>query len=260
MKEWVFSPPDEGLLAQVCQTLGIEPVTAGVLLNRGVATLDDARRFRKPKLDDLYEPSLLPDMDRAVDTICRHAREGSRIVVYGDYDVDGLCAVTILLQFLRLSGLDPTYYVPQREEEGYGVHASVLKELREKGAGLVITVDCGISSVEETRIAKELGLDVVVTDHHEPGSELPDAAAVVDPKIAGSKYPFTELAGVGVAFKLAWALAQRLSRGEKTDPHFQKFLLDAMGLVALGTIADVVPLLDENRVFATFGLEALRHC
>ena len=186
MKEWIFPSTNEELLAEIVQRLDVDPVTAGVLLNRGVDSVEAARRFRKPRLDDLYDPALLPDMDRAVDTICRHARDGSGIIIYGDYDVDGLCAVTILLQFLRLAGLDPSYYVPRREEEGYGVHASVLKELREQGAGLVITVDCGISSVEETRIARELGLELVITDHHEPGPNLPEAAAVVDPKIAGS--------------------------------------------------------------------------
>jgi single-stranded-DNA-specific exonuclease len=260
MKEWVFAPRNDVLLAELSARLDISPVTAGVLAARGIGSVDEARRFLSPQLTDLIDPALLPDMTKAVDTICRHARLGSPIVVYGDYDVDGTCAVTILLQFLRLAGLDPTWFVPEREEEGYGLHASVLKTLKEKGAGLVITVDCGISSVEEAKAARDLGLELVITDHHEPGKQLPDAAAVVNPKIVGSKYPFKDLAGVGVAFKLAWALAERLSRGEKTEPHFRKFLLDSMALVAMGTIADVVPLVGENRVFAKFGLQALRYC
>jgi len=260
MKKWVFAPIDEPLRDDISRRLDLSPITAAILLARGITSVEAARSFLKPSLDDLIDPKLLPDMDRAVDTICRHARDGSRIVIYGDYDVDGLCAVTMLLQFLRLAGLDPAYFVPERGEEGYGVHASVLKRLKAEGAGLVITVDCGVSSVEETRLAREMGLEMVITDHHEPSAELPEAAALVNPKLNGSQYPFTELAGVGVAFKLVWALAERLSRGKKTDPHFRKFLLDSMALVALGTIADVVPLLNENRIFAKFGLEALRCC
>jgi len=263
MKDWVFAPTDDSVAAlrdDISRQLDVSPVTAGVLIARGLRTPEDAKRFLRPSLEDLLDPKLLPDMDKAVDTICRHARDGSRIVVYGDYDVDGLCSVTMLLAFLKLAGLEPDYFVPDRGEEGYGVHSEVLRRLRAEGAGLVITVDCGISSIAEAKVAREIGLDLVVTDHHEPGRELPDVAAAVDPKIAGSAYPFTELAGVGVAFKLVWALAERLSRGEKTDPHFRKFLLDSMALVAMGTIADVVPLVSENRVFAKFGLEALRYC
>ncbi len=260
MKDWVFASADEALREEIARQLDVSPLTAGVLMARGVASVEDARRFLRPTLEDLIDPKLLPDMDKAVDTICRHARDGSRIVVYGDYDVDGLCSMTMLLQFLRLAGLDPDYFVPERGEEGYGVHSEVLRRLRAEGTGLVITVDCGISSVKEALVAREIGLDLVVTDHHEPGPERPDVEAAVDPKIAGSRYPFTELAGVGVAFKLVWALAERLSHGEKTDPHFRKFLLDSMALVAMGTIADVVPLVSENRVFAKFGLGALRYC
>ncbi len=260
MKEWVLAHADEALRDEISERLDLSPVTASVLLSRGVKTVGEARSFLNPTLDDLHEATLLPDMDKAVDTICRHAREGTPIVIYGDYDVDGLCAVTMLLQFLRLAGLDPSHYVPERGDEGYGVHVEVLRKLRSRGAGLVITVDCGISSVAEAKLAREIGLEMVITDHHEPASELPDAAAVVDPKIVGADYPFKELAGVGVAFKLVCALADRLSRGQKTDPHFRKFLLDSMALVAMGTIADVVPLLSENRILATFGLEALRHC
>jgi single-stranded-DNA-specific exonuclease len=268
MKDWVFAPADEALRDEIARRLDVSVLTAGVLVARGIRSADDARRYLRPSLDDLLDPKLLPDMEKAVDAICRHARDGSRIIIYGDYDVDGLCSVTLLMQFLRLAGLDPDYFVPERVvsngspqgEEGYGVHADALRRLRAEGAGLVITADCGISSVAEAKLAKEIGLELVITDHHEPGRELPDAAAVVDPKIAGAAYPFKELAGVAVAFKLVWALAERLSRGEKTDPHFRKFLLDSMALVAMGTIADVVPLVSENRVFAKFGLEALRYC
>ena len=260
MKDWVIAPADETLREEISRRLEISPVTAGVLLARGVKSAEDARKFLRPSLDDLADPKLLPDMEKAVDTICRHARDGSRIVIYGDYDVDGLCSVTMLLQFLRLAGLDPTHFVPERGEEGYGVHSEVLRRLRAEGAGLVITVDCGISSVAETAVANEIGLEMVITDHHEPSKDLPAAAAVVDPKIPGSRYPFKELAGVGVAFKLVCALAERLSRDEKMDPQFSKFLVDSMALVAMGTIADVVPLLNENRVFARFGLDALRYC
>jgi single-stranded-DNA-specific exonuclease len=260
MKEWVFPVHrDDTLRDEIAKRLDLSPVTASALLARGVTSVPEARSFLSPSLDDLINPSLLPDMEKAVDTICRHARDNSRIVIYGDYDADGLCAMTMLMQFLRLAGLDPSHYVPERVEEGYGVHADALRKLRAEGAGLVITTDCGISSVAEAALAREIGLELVITDHHEPSGVLPDAAAVVNPKIAGSAYPFKELAGVGVAFKLVWALAERLSHGHETDPQFRKFLLDSMALVAVGTIADVVPLVSENRVFAKFGLEALRY-
>lgn len=258
MKEWILARVDETLRDEIAERLDVSPVTASMLAGRGVGSVQGARSFLNPSLDDLIEADLLPDMDKAVDTICRHARDGSRIVIYGDYDVDGLCSVTMLLQFLQLAGLDPSHYIPRRGGAGYGVHADVLRKLHAEGAGLIITVDCGVSSVAETEVANELGLDMVITDHHESAAELPNAAAVVDPKIPGSGYPFKGLAGVGVAFKLVWALTERLSRGQKTEPHFHKFLLDSMALVALGTIADVVPLVNENRILATFGLEALR--
>jgi len=260
MKEWVFPiHRDETLRDEISRRLDLSPVTASALLARGVRTVEEARSFLSPSLDDLIDPNRLPDMEKAVDTICRHARDGSRIVIYGDYDADGLCAVTMLIQFLRLAGLDPSHYVPERVEEGYGLHREALRQLHAEGTRLVITADCGISSVPEAALARELGLELVITDHHEPSGTLPEAAAVVNPKIPGSEYPFKELAGVGVAFKLVWALAERFSRGKETDPQFRKFLLDSMALVAMGTIADVVPLLSENRVFAKFGLEALRY-
>jgi len=259
MKEWVFPiVGDERGREEIARRLDVSPVTAGALLARGVRSVGEARSFLSPSLDDLADPGLLPDMEKAVETICRHARDNSRIVIYGDYDADGLCAMTMLMQFLRLAGLDPSHYVPERAEEGYGVHGEALRELRAGGAGLVITTDCGISSVAEAALAREIGLELVITDHHEPSGPLPDAAAVVNPKIAGSAYPFKELAGVGVAFKLVWALAERLSHGHEADPSFRKFLMDSMALVAVGTIADVVPLVSENRIFAKFGLEALR--
>ena len=257
--EWVFQPRNDVLQRELSAHLGIGPITAQVLINRGIATPAEARTFLSPDLTDLYEPGLLPDMDAAVQTIVRHIRRGSRILLYGDYDVDGMCALSVLKQFLRLAGSEARTYIPERATEGYGVHLEAIQRFKTEEVDLIITVDCGVASVKEAAEARRLGMELVITDHHEPGTERPDAAAVIDPKLESSTYPFKELAGVGVAFKLAWALAQELSPGRRAKPIFKDFLLDAMGLVALGTIADVVPLLDENRVLARFGLQALRY-
>jgi single-stranded-DNA-specific exonuclease len=196
-------------------------------------------------------------MDAAVRTLREAVHRGDRITVYGDYDVDGLTASAIVLECLSLMGADVHHYIPHRIDEGYGLSEDAVRTLAAEGTKLIVTVDCGVSAIGPARLAKELGMRMVVTDHHEVGDALPEAEAVVNVHRRDSAYPFTGLAGVGVAFKLCWALADSLSPGAKVQPKFRQFLLDALALVALGTIADIVPLVDENRVLVKSGLTYL---
>jgi len=245
------------LAAQVAKQLRISPLLAQFLYNRGLDGLESARAFLNPKLTALHPPELIPGMEPAVDRICRAIRDREKICIYGDYDVDGMTAVAILHRCLSMFGAEVTYYIPDRIEEGYGVNINAIKQIAAAGTDLVITVDCGISAVSATRRANELGMDVIVTDHHTPSDELPEAAAIVHPALPGSEYPNPDLCGAGVAFKLAWQLARRLSRSERVDQPTRKFLLEATILAALGTIADIVPLLDENRILSVYGLKGL---
>ena len=256
---WVIRDCDEAQRDALAHALGVSPLVARVLVNRGLDTPEEARRFLSPELSSLHEPSLLPDIDRAVERIRRAIASRETILLYGDYDADGVTAVALLLLLFRHLGVEPELYIPHRVDEGYGLHLEAVEAASAKGVGLIVTVDCGVSAAAEVERAQELGIDVIVTDHHEPGRHVPRACAVVNPKLTGCLYPFRGLAGVGVAFKLAWALAQSYSPGKRVTEDFRQFLLDAMGLVALGTVADVVPLTGENRVFATYGLHALQH-
>jgi single-stranded-DNA-specific exonuclease len=222
-----------------------------------VTGIEEARRFLSPKLGDLHDPFGLPDMEKAVARIERAVRSKERIAIFGDYDVDGISSTCLLHDFFRFIDYPVAYRLPDRLLEGYGIRSDAVRELAAAGVNLIITVDNGSTAVREVEVARELGIDVVVTDHHQPGPVLPPAAAVVNPWAPGSTYPFQSLAGVGVAFKLVWALAQRLSRAKKLSPPFRDFLLESLALVALGTISDVVPLLGENRILAKFGLAAL---
>jgi len=258
-RRWLLPTISEDEAAGLAQELGITAVTARLLLRRGVRTAGEARTFLRPSLSELHEPWSLPDIRPATERIIGAIREGARIVVYGDYDVDGISGTAILYLCLRMMGADVSYYIPDRCEEGYGLNRAAIEQLAGLGVALVVTVDCGISAVDEIRAAGELGVDVVVTDHHEPGPERPDAAAIVNAKLPGSVYPFQHLAGAGVAFKLAWALGKTLSEGRQLSQEFREFLLDSVSLAGLGTIADVVPLIGENRILARFGLSGLSH-
>lgn len=254
---WIIPEPDSALQSSLSRHLGISPISAQVLINRGIRNVDAARAFLQPQLNDLLEPDLLPGIEPAVERILAAARNKEKVLVYGDYDVDGTSAVALFVRFLRLAGVDAEYYVPHRIEEGYGLHIAAVEECRARGVRLIITVDCGIGAVAQCEHAARCGIDVIITDHHEPGEQVAPACAVINPKLTGSRYPFRELSGVGVAFKLAWAVAKRLSNGQRMSGEFRAFLLDSLGLVALGTVADIVPLLGENRVLARYGLRAL---
>ncbi|NLM68800.1 MAG: single-stranded-DNA-specific exonuclease RecJ [Firmicutes bacterium] len=247
-KKWLIRPADERC-RYLSQTLNISEVTAKILIDRGISSIEAAQQFLYPDLKQLHSPLLLPDMDKAVRRIAEALADQESITIYGDYDVDGQTSVVLLLEVLRSLVPDPElvqYYIPNRMDEGYGLHQDALKEIS-AASSLVITVDCGITACAEAEFAKNLGLDLIITDHHEPKSELPQAAAVINPKRSDSRYPFSELAGVGVAYKLVQAL------GEYYDRDFSQYL----DLVALGTVSDLVPLVDENRIFVKFGLKQL---
>lgn len=257
-KIWRLLPHDRQAVESLARTLRLSPVVAQLLLNRGVANPEQARRFLDAPLSGLHPPELLPGVGEASGRILEAIAAGRKICVYGDYDVDGVSGSAILLKVLRLLGTEPDLHVPHRLSEGYGLNAEALGQIAKNGCSLVITVDCGIASHAEADEARRLGLELIVTDHHEMKDTLPDAAVLVHPRLPGTSYPFGKLSGSAVAFKLAWALAQRKCGGEKVTPVFRDFLLDAVALASLGVVADVVPLVDENRILVRYGLHRLR--
>jgi single-stranded-DNA-specific exonuclease len=184
-------------------------------------------------------------------------RAGKRICIHGDYDVDGMTGTALLWMCLKLHGADVGYYIPHRLDEGYGLSAETIRAKAAEKVDLIVTVDCGIGSVEQAALARQLGMELIITDHHEPSAELPDASAIIHPRLPGGGYPFGGLSGSGVAFKLAWAICQQSSGAKKVGEAMKDFLLQAVGLAALGTVADVVPLVDENRVLVRHGLASL---
>lgn len=256
-KRWRIHPHDPDRIAALRRAAGIPAVVAQLLVCRGITDPAEARVFLDPKLTDLHDPERLPGCTQAAELIHRAVAAGERIVIYGDYDVDGITGTAVLWLCLKLLGAEVGYYVPRRIDEGYGLNCEAIRTLASEKAGLIVTVDCGIGSVEEAAAARQLGLDLVITDHHEPDPELPHAAAIVHPRLPGSLYPFGGLSGSGVALKLAWALCQRASGAKKVGQRMRVFLLQAVGLAALGTVADVVPLLKENRVLVSHGLASL---
>jgi single-stranded-DNA-specific exonuclease len=258
-KTWHLLPHDSAAIERLAKALRVAPVIAHLLHNRGLGDPEQARRFLDTPLTGLHPPERLPGAAEAAERLLAAARQGRRICVYGDYDVDGLTGTALLLQCLRLVGAaDADYYVPHRLEEGYGLNAGALRQIAEGGASLVVTVDCGIASVAEAEEARRLGLELLITDHHEPKEQLPGAAVLVHPRLPGASYPFGNLSGAAVAFKVAWALAQRACGSERVTPRFRDYLLDGVALAALGIVADVVPLHDENRILVRHGLHRLR--
>src|SRR6185437_10629586 len=257
-KKWRIHPHDSDRIASLAGAAGISAVVARLLICRGLHDPSQARGFLEPKLSSLRDPAELPGIAGAVERISAAISAREWIVVYGDYDVDGMSGTSLLLGCLKLLGADAGYYVPHRIDEGYGLNHEALKTLASHGAKLIVTVDCGIASVEEARAARDAGLSLIITDHHAPAAQLPAAAAIVHPGLPGGGYPFPGLSGAGVAFKLAWALCQQASGAKKVGEAMKNFLLSAIGLAALGTVADVVPLVDENRVLVQHGLASLK--
>ena len=248
-KLWKLKDGMEEQAAQLAGEMKISLFLARLLVHRGIVDKERAEVFLSPERQAFYDPFLLKDMDKAVDRIRQALAEKEKIVVYGDYDVDGITSTALLTRNLRQLGGDVEYYIPDRQSEGYGFHQEALERLRDAGAQLLISVDCGISAVEETGKLADT-LDIVITDHHLPGEKLPAALAVVDPHREDCSYPNKNLAGVGVAFKLCQALWQAVQGSDYTGD---------MELVALGTVADIVPLLDENRKIVSLGLKAMEN-
>lgn len=256
-KQWQIFPHDDAGIRRLAAAVPVPPVVAQLLLNRGVNDPDAARRFLGGGLGGLHPPLLLPGVPAAAGRIIAAISAGKKIRVFGDYDADGLTGTAILVQLIDRLGGRVDYFVPHRLDHGYGLNADALRDFAQDGVGLVVTVDCGITAVAEAAEARRLGIELVVTDHHEMKAELPAADAVVHPRLPGGAYPFDGLSGAGVAFKLAWAVAQRASGSDRVTPELREFLLDAVGLAALGLVADVVPLRDENRIFVKQGLQRL---
>ena len=248
-KRWVVKPQGnpEAVAAMVAAT-GISPVLANLLVQRGIDTLEKAKKFFNPQLSDLHDPFLMKDMDKAVERVERAVRNREKIMVYGDYDVDGTTAVALVYKFLRQIGhKDLLFYIPDRYTEGYGISTKGIDHAARKGATLIIALDCGIKAIEKVDYAKRKGVDFIICDHHLPAEEIPRAVAVLDPKRADCSYPFDELSGCGVGFKLVQAYCQ------KNGIPFQQIepLLD---LLAVSIASDIVPLVDENRILAHYGL------
>ena len=232
--------------------LKIHPVIAKVLFSRQIDTAEKVEKYFNPDLENLYDPFLLDGMSTAVKRIIKALRDGEQIVIYGDYDVDGVTSVSILYDGLFRMGGKVSFFIPNRFKEGYGVSLQGIKNIIHRKVSLIITVDCGITAVEEINYAKDKGIDVIVCDHHEPGDQIPEAVAVLNPKLPGSNYPFSELAGCGVAFKLLQGLTSELGY----EKEYANRYLD---LVAIGTSADIVHLLDENRILVKNGMEIINH-
>ena len=261
-KEWVVWRSDDALRGQLADELDIHPLVAHLLIQRGLTHPQRAREFLNPTLAQMHDPFLMKGMDEAVMIVLRALEHSERIVIHGDYDVDGISSASVLYEFLRDIGASEdliSYFIPRRDKEGYGLNIETIRRLQHEGCELLITTDCGVSNVDEITVAKALGLKVVVVDHHTVPEVLPPADAILNPLRPGCQFPFKKLAAVGVAFNFVVALRAALRErgvfkaGYVPEPDLRNYL----DLVALGTIADVVPLVDENRLFARFGLDVL---
>ncbi len=265
-KHWrVLLDPQDGeksiIIEKLMAELSISRLAATALLNRGYKTAEEAESFIRNETVLLHDPFLLPDMERAAELILSAVEKKDKITVYGDYDADGVTATCILYSYLVSKGADAEYYIPDRKTEGYGMNLGSVRRIYDSGSRLIVTVDNGITAVDEIKLARELGMTVVVTDHHSPHEVLPDADALVDPWLEVSKYPFNELAGVGVAFKTICAVETLISEktGEDIREAITRLCRTYTDLVAIGTVADVMPIRDENRLLCAMGLYLLKN-
>ncbi|RKX18323.1 MAG: single-stranded-DNA-specific exonuclease RecJ, partial [Candidatus Zixiibacteriota bacterium] len=246
--KWVVAPdPDPEQIQSISDSLGLDKIIVKILFNRQINTPDAIKQFLEPKLEDLGDPFSLKSMDEAIDRILTALRENEKIMVYGDYDVDGITATSLLYLVLNKLGAQVAYYLPNRLVEGYGLSPLGIDEAERQGVTLIVSVDTGVTAMDEVEYAREKGIDCIITDHHEQGEKLPNSVALIDPKRNDCDYKCRDLAGVGVAFKLAQALYRRLQQDETE-------LEEHLDLVALGTAADIVPLVGENRVLTKFGI------
>ncbi len=284
-RRWSVAEPDADRARDLADRLRTSPLVAQILLNRGLVEVDLCQQFLRPTLKALIDPAAIPGLTAAAARVAQAVRDKQKIVIYGDYDVDGITGTAILWHALRLLGGNVSYYIPHRIDEGYGLNCEAIRELCDQGAQLLITVDCGVTAIEPVALARERGVDVVVTDHHEwktegasglgpsalieeeaslrpkpqgPRPILPNANYIVHPRLGEGSYPNPHICGAGVAFKLAWGVGQAISGETRVNETLKTFLMEAMALAGLGTIADVVPLVGENRIIAHFGLGGLK--
>ena len=253
-KQWHILPADT-LAGQLAGDLKISPLLAQTLINRGVKTADEAKSFLNPRLSELIEPELMPGIGAAIDRIEKAVKDKQRITIYGDYDVDGITAVSILLGLFSLLNADVNYYIPHRIDEGYDLNIEAVEQLAQAGTKLLISVDCGITAFKSAIAAQANGIDLIITDHHRPAPDgkVPQAVAIVHPNM-DKNYPSQANAGATVAFKLAWAVVNRLKGSGTTPQHLKQFLINATIFAAMGTIADVIDMRGENRIISSFGL------
>ncbi len=250
-KKWEICEYEEEIVKKVASENQVSELIATILVNREVVDKREVEMFLNPTRNDFHNPYLMPDMEQAVARLETAIKENEKMIIYGDYDVDGVTSITVLKKFLKDRGMTNVgYYIPKRLDEGYGLNKDAIEKISKEGYKLIITVDCGITAMEEIAYAYSLGMEVIVTDHHEPLDEIPKAVAVIDCKRKDSEYPFKGLAGVGVVFKLTQAISQRLGLEEK---EYLKYL----DIVCVGTISDIVPLVDENRVISKLGLKLI---
>ena len=249
-KKWECYEIDENKVNELKSKYGVNEILAKILVNKSITEKEDIDLFMSPTRKDFHDPFLMPDMEIVVDRILKAVDNKEKIMIYGDYDADGITSVTVLKSFLEERGLQVSSYIPNRLDEGYGLNKQAIKKIYDEGFRLIITVDCGISGIDEVDYANSLGIEVLITDHHEPAENLPNALAVMDAKRKDNKYPFNQLAGVGVVFKLIQAISIKLNLEEK---EYLKYL----DIVCIGTISDIVPLVDENRVIAKLGLKLI---
>ena len=251
INKWIVKEINNEKVELLKEKFNLSNLVAKILSNRNILERemqeDDIKKFLNPTRDDFYDPFLLPDMEQAIERIEQAINNNEKILIYGDYDADGITSTTILIKFFKEIGVEVDKYIPNRLEEGYGINNKALEEIKNRGIDLIITVDTGITANDQVKYANELGLDVIITDHHEPSDEIPKAVAVIDAKRKNNQYPFNQLAGCGIAFKLT----QAISIKRKLD--LSKYLKN-LDIVSIGTISDLVPLVDENRVIVKLGL------
>jgi single-stranded-DNA-specific exonuclease len=265
-RQWIIKSPDNRR-EQLAKSLKVSPLLAQVLINRGITDPTEASVFLQPKLTELIDPAKMPGIEPAVQRLKRAITNRERITLYGDYDVDGITGVAILWQVLTILGADVDYYIPHRIDEGYGLNAEAVEMLVKAGTRLLVTVDCGVTAFHSAETAARLGLELIITDHHQLRRKaplsgdpaLPQATAIVHPALDES-YPNQDSAGAMVAFKLAWAIANEFNPGRRLEPRLRDFMLSATSLAAMGTVADIVDLRGENRVLTSYGLKALPGC
>jgi single-stranded-DNA-specific exonuclease len=268
-KRWTIAPAQDERARELAARLKTSPLLAQILLNRGISEQQDCQDFLRPSPNGLANPALMPNLKVAAERIAKAIRDKEKVVVYGDYDVDGITATAILWHAIRLLGGEVDYYIPHRIDEGYGLNAEALAQICDLGAKVIVTVDCGITAVEQAKVACDRSVDLIITDHHEWHVEevegerrrpvFPTCFTIVHPRLPGSTYPNPHICGAGVAFKLAWGIGLAVCGAEKVDPAFREYLVEATALAALGTIADVVPLVGENRILAHWGLGGLKN-